>query len=337
VKVAKIESTAQAFARSYPGTVRAAQRVDLAFQVSGPLIKLPVEEGQGVKQGDLLARIDPRDYEVDLRNARGQLSKAKAALELAKKDYDRVVRIRKQDPGAISGAMVDSKLEAVDRAKAEIKSLTASVDAAKLQLSYTYLKAPFSGVIATRHVDNFQEVRAKQPIATLDDISNVEILVDVPESIIARVKGSGSAKAMARFEAAPGKEYPLTLKEYSTRADPKTQTYRIVLTMPRPEDINVLPGMTATVHGTSPTEAEAHLFIIPAIAVFADEAGNSHVWVVDPKENTIQRRKVTTGDLTGTASVQITDGLEAGQMVAVSGVSRLREGMKVKPVEKIEF
>ncbi len=336
VKVMTVTSAGTVFKRTFPGRVRVAQRVDLAFQVGGPLIELPVDEGQEVKKDSLVGRIDPKDFQVNLRNAEGQLGKAEAALQLAQSEYDRVKRIREKDPGAVSESMVDRRREAVNKAQADIKSLKAAVDAAKLQLSYTYLRAPFSGVISVRHVDNFQEVRAKQPIVSLDDISHVEILVDIPELAVARVR-TGGVETFAEFEAAPGREFPLTMKEYSTRADPRTQTYRLVLTMPAPEGIRVLPGMTANVRGTGPEEGDGDQFVIPAIAVFADEAGNSQVWVVDQNTMTVHRRNVTTGDLTGTDSIKIVDGLQPGEMIAVSGVSRLREGMKIRPVERIAF
>jgi RND family efflux transporter MFP subunit len=337
VKMMTVTSSAEALKRRLPGAVRAAQRVDLAFQVGGPLIKLAVEEGQNVKKGQLLARIDPRDFEVNLRNAEGQLGKAKAALQRAQKEYDRIVRIREQDPGAASESMVDRRRADLDKAKADIKSLQATVEAAKDKLDYTYLRAPFSGIIATKYVDNFQEVRAKQPVVTLDDLSHVEILVDVPEIAMATMRGENFS-AFAEFAGAPGKRYPVNLKEYSTRADPKTQTYRVVLTMPAPDDISVLPGMTATVEGSRPDEAETDdRFVTPAIAVFADETGTSHVWVINPETKTVHRRKVTTGNLTGTDSIQILEGLKAGEMIAISGVNMLKEGMKVKPVKQIEY
>lgn len=336
VKVMIVEPTGVDLARKYPGSVRAAQRVDLAFQVSGTLQELPVEEGQRVEEKQVLARLDPRDFEVNLRNAQGQLAKAQAALELAQSEYERITGIRDKDPGAISALTVDQKREAVDRAKAEIQSLKAAVDAAQLQLSYTYLKAPFSGVLSVRHVDNFEEVQAKQPIVSLDDLSEVEIVVDVPEIAMTRVKAA-TPEIFAEFEAAPGKQYPLSIKEYSTRADPRTQTYRVVLRMPAPEDINVLPGMTAVVQAARETKNGVDRFVIPAIAVFADETSQAHVWVVDPETSTVLKRKVTTGDLTGTDSIQILDGIKSGEMIAISAVSRLREGMKIRPVEKIAF
>jgi multidrug efflux system membrane fusion protein len=338
VKVMTVTSSRDAFARKYPGKVRAHKRVDLAFQVDGTLIELPIEEGQNAKAGDLLARVDPKDFQTSLRNAEGQLAKAKAALELAQREYERVLNIKKQDPGAISGSMVDQRREGVDRARAEIDSLKAAVDAAKDQLSYTYLRAPFSGVIAKRHVDNFQEVRAKQPIVSLDDTDKVEILVDVPEIVVANIRDERTGKIFAEFAAAPGKKYELSIKEYATRADPLTQTYQVTLQMPQPGDLNVLPGMTATVVVTAGEEAVGgSQFIVPAIAVFSDEAGAAHVWVVDKEKMTVHKRKVKTGDLTGTESIEIVDGLQTDEMIAVAGVTKLREGMKIKPVEKIEF
>lgn len=337
VKIMTIMSSEEAFKRKFPGKVRAAKRVELAFQVGGPLIELPIEEGQNVKRRQLLARVDPKDFQTDLRNAEGGLGKVKAALQLAQTEYERVVRIRKKDPGAVSQAMVDRRREAVNKAQADIQSLQAAVDAAKDQVSYTYLRAPFSGVISRRYVDNYQEVRAKQPIVSLDDISYLEILVDVPEIVMASVREGGPVKAVAEFAAAPGRQFPLTIKEYATRADPRTQTYQVTLQMPRPKGINILPGMTATVHGSPPVkERSADQFVIPAIAVFADEAGISHVWVVDEGTMKVNKRKVTTGDLTGTDSIQILEGLQSGEKIAITGVAQLREGMQVRDLSELE-
>jgi RND family efflux transporter MFP subunit len=290
-----------------------------------------------VKEGQLIAQLDQRDFYNSLRDAQGQLEKAKAALQSAQSEYDRILRIQKQDPGATSESMLVKRREAVDQSKAEVDSAQASVDIARDQLGYTTLLAPFGGVVSKRYVDNYQEIRAKQPIVSLDDVSSVEILVDVPELIVATFKEGGESRAVAEFAAAPGKQYPLRVKERAKRADPKTQTYQVVFQMPQPYDINVLPGMTATVTGSARMQKETkNVFIIPAIAVAADAAGNPNVWVVDKESLKVSRRPVRTGEPTGTDSIEIIDGLKAGETIAISGVSRLREGMQVSDLSKME-
>lgn len=368
-----------------PGKVRASKRVNLAFQkLGGRLTQLPIagREGQEVEEGEILARIDPRDYEVTLRDANARLAgaqatlkamrqarpedirrltanmeKAKAALDLAQNEYDRILRIQAQDSGAVSQGMIDKAVEKVQRAdanfrtaqeelrvgkigarpediqakEAEIRSLAASVDAAKDQLSYTYLMAPFAGIIARRYVDNYQEVQPKQPIVSLQDITHVEILVDVPENLMAISREGSGAKIAVEFPTLPGKQYPVTIKEIATDADPATQTYQIVLQMPQPPEIRVLPGMTATVIAALQGEkaAEADI-LIPAIAVMADPKGQDYVWVVDPKEMTVQKRDVRVGAVVGTADIRILDGLKGGEKIVVAGVTKLQGGMKVR-------
>ncbi len=282
----------------------------------------------------MLAQIDPTDFEVNLRSAEGQLAKARAALDLAQSLYKRVLRIRDQDTGAVSEAMIDQKREDANRAQAEVTSLKATVDAAKDQLRYTSLEAPFSGVIAKRYVENFQKVQAKEPILSLQDISTVEILVDVPENIIARMKKGDESNVFAEFEPAPGRQFPLAVKEYATEADTRTQTYRIVLSMLAPDGINVLPGMTAIVKSAQMSAPESKNILVPAVSVFADETGNSNIWVIEKESMTVKRQKVTTGSLTGKDNIQILSGLKDGDVIAVSGVSKLREGMKVRPFEQ---
>ncbi|NCC05925.1 MAG: efflux RND transporter periplasmic adaptor subunit, partial [Proteobacteria bacterium] len=186
VKLLTVGESSSVMQRKFPGMVRASKRAELAFQVSGTLTQLPVGEGQEVKEGQILAQLDQRDFENSLRNAQGQLGNVRAALESATSEYERILRIRKQDPGATSESMVVKRREAKDRATAEMESAQAALDAARDKLGDTTLRAPFSGIVSRRHVENFQEVQAKEPIVSLDDISALEILVDLPESVVAR-------------------------------------------------------------------------------------------------------------------------------------------------------
>ena len=337
VKTMTVTDIGDSSGLTYPGTVRASQRVDLAFkEIGGRLIELPIEgrEGQEVKQEELLARIDPKDFETSLRNVEGRLKETQAALQLAKSEYARVKRIQDKDPGAVSGADIDRKRENVNATEGRVRSLRAEVEDAKNKLSYTYLKAPFTGLIANRYVDNFQNIKPKQPILRLEDISSVEILVGLPERVVSLAEATEEddlVKSFAQFPAAPNRQFELKLKEYATRADPATQTYQVVLQMKQPEDINILPGMTATVTitvgGGSTSEK---LVIIPAIAVLAEPSGNSFVWVVDTEELTVRKQEVKVGGISGSENIDVLEGLNGGETIAVAGILKLQEGMRVR-------
>lgn len=309
---------AEEMTREFPGRVRASQRVDLAFQVAGPLITLPIEEGQQVKKGQVLARIRPRDFETEI-------AKGKAKALEAEQQYLRYKDLYAKNQ--VSKADFDKYKSQSDISKARLKEAEDTLDD-------TFLRAPFAGVVARRYVDNFQDVQAKEPIVSLQDISRVEVLVNVPENMISQVekgKGRETALAHATFAMAPGQQFPLSLKEYATEADPQTQTYQVTLLMEQPTGINILPGMTATVVGSRSTEESNQGDItVPAIAVFSDYDGDSSVWVFQTDTQTVHQRKVKTGELSGSDSIKIVAGLELGEQIAVTGVNSLREGMKVR-------
>lgn len=330
VKVMTVSSGGELHGRNLPGTVRASKRVELSFQINGTLIELPVEEGQEVEQGALLARLDPRDFEVAVRDAKSQMQRAESVVRLAAIEYERLERVKKAEPGAVAQSQIDRAVEHQAMAQADLLSAKAALDSTELQLSYTYLKAPFAGVVSRRAVDNFQEVRAKQPVMILDDLTRVEVLVDIPESMMGPVMRPGSHVAYAEFAPAPGERFPLTLKEYSVRADPTTLTYQVTAEMEQPKgEIKVLPGMTANVWA-QPKDGTVPQIAVPAVAVFAQDGELPHVWVVNPADMTVHLREVKTGNLSGTDRIEIVEGLQNGESIAVTAVSQLRENMKIQ-------
>ncbi len=320
-----------------PARVRAHRRVELAFkEVSGPLIELPIEgrEGQRVEKGALLARIDPKPYEIRLRNVQGLLKEASAALALARQEYQRVLKIQRKDPGAVSAADIDRKREGLHATQGRIRSLEAEVEDAENKLRHTELRAPFTGLVARRLVDNFQEIQPTQPVLALEDISQVELLIDVPENVMATADAQGDDHGVsfsAQFPAAPGKDFPLELQEYATRADPATQTYQVVLKMAQPEGLNVITGMTATVTVAFDEQTASHQGArVPAIAVVADPDGAGYVWVVDTATMMVHKRQVKVGAVAGSEEVNILEGLKGGEEVVVAGILKLHEGMQVR-------
>jgi len=317
VKVVTVGVAASAGPRSFPGRVAAINQVDLSFRVGGPLISLPVRAGDLVAQGQVLAGIDPRDFRLAVNAAQAHYDRTEA-------DFERFAALYEKE--AVSKAQLD-------QARASRDVADASLDDALAALDDTRLRAPFAALVGERFVENFQDVRPKQPVMSLVDVARIKVEVDIPERQIAVYRGR-SGRLTAMFDAAPGREFDLSILEIATQADPRTQTYRITLMMPQPEGINVLPGMTANVTHYRPMLEDAGI-LVPAISVFADSAGNSHVWVVDPAEHTVHRRSVTTGDLAGDSQVWIEDGLDVGETIAAAAVTLLREGMQVRPVDEV--
>lgn len=314
VKVLTVQGGTGSAPLTYPGQTRANRRVELSFKVPGPLVALPVEEGEDVKKGQLIARILPRDFQINLDQAKARAIEAERNYERYKDLY-----VRKQV----------SKAE-FDRFKASRDVAAAQLEDARNALNDTYLKASFDGIVAKRYVENFEDVQAKQPIVSLQDISKIEILVDVPETVMANLKRGKEIEATATFSVVPEKKFPLQLKEFSTQADPQTQTYQVVLVMDRPEGINVLPGMTATVTGRPPATGDsAPRIIIPAIAVMEDPQENAFVWVLKKEDMTVHKTVVKVGEMIGSDGILVLEGLKGGEQIATSGIAQLQDGMKV--------
>ena len=142
-------------------------------------------------------------------------------------------------------------------------------------------------------------------------------------------------EAVARFEAAPDRTFPLTFKEAAAQADPQTQTYRVTFTMKQPEGVRILPGMTAEVTlsgmlSDEESEGTRAMLAVPASAVFSDAAGHPHVWVVDTETWTVHKRAVTLGEPTGKDQVWITGGLQPGETIVLTAVQQLEEGDTVR-------
>jgi len=308
---------AEGIGRNYPGNVQASQRVNLSFRVSGPLIELPVKEGEFMEKGSKLAKIDPRDYYIALNEAKARQIEAQA-------DYDRYRDLYERD--AVSKADLD-----VRRAKRD--TADAKMDIATAHLKDTVLKAPFSGRIGEKYVDNFEKVLSGQHILSLQDITHVEIVIDLPENVVARLQKGMNIEYTANYEAAPEKEFAIVFKEISAQADPTTQTYKATFTMPSPDDLTILPGMTANVVITgfqeSPLNSTAK-FVIPAYAVIPGDGDQQYVWIVNKEDLTVQKRQVKVGEVVGSEGIYILDGIDSGEMVALTGVTQLNEGMKVR-------
>ena len=325
VKILEVQGSGAVLTREYPGRIRAIQQADMAFEVPGKIVEFRFKEGERVEEGEMLARLDDRDYQARLDSARAQSENARVNFERAQKLFEE---------GALAALERDRRRTVYDTAEADLREASKAVED-------TALRAPFAGVMAKKLVEDFQNVQAKQTVLILQDESNLEIRVNVPE----RDMTGGGARNLdpeeitRRIEprvivsAIPDREFPARVKQISMIADPTTRTFEATFVIERPEEVSVLPGMTAKVIINAPAEAAGRSGMrIPASAAVSDDEGKAFVWVVDPSSMQVRPVPVELGELSG-SDVSILSGLSAGDQIAISGVHQLREGMTVRRFE----
>ncbi len=322
VKTMLVGSPQDFTTRTFPGKVLATHEAKLAFEVPGRLIALPILEGDKINAGQVLAQIDPKTYQE-------KYNETKAILLRNKVEYGRYSELVKN--GYVSRTEYDQK-------RAQFLVAQANFNTAEKDLKDTKIIAPFTGVISKKYVKNFENVVAKQQILLLQDLNQFDIEVQVPESLILNLKGGKKPvkKMTAMFESAPNKRYTLSMKEFSSEADPQTQTYRLLTTFPAPKDLNVFPGMSASVIvELADNSAQKNAFIlIPSTAVFEGADNKPSVWVVDPKTSQVKRRVVEISRL-DQGEIRVLSGLEPGERVVTAGAGYLRENEKVSIMEPL--
>ncbi len=381
VKTQVLENSSTAINYTYPGKVQAARKVNLAFRVSGQLMEVPIMRGESVKEGDLLAKLDPRDFQIaldtitarlgqaqaqmagmkagareeDLRSleanvasAQAQMSEAEAQYErfknlwkeemVSKAEYERYETMWQVSKSSYQAAIQNlkkgragSRTEDIQAMEWSIKALEAEQRSAQASLADTELRAPFSGVVADRAVENYENISAGRPIITLQDMTELEIVINVPDRDIIIADPTRDCVPTVYFDAFPERAFEAYFKEIKTNADPSTQTYAVTVAMDYPKGLNVLPGMSVSLKANIPSVDISHdgNFSIPSSAVFADEKGDNFLWVVDPETKSVEKRKISMGILEG-GNVEVSGDIRIGERIATAGVHLLNEGQIVR-------
>ncbi|WP_305856841.1 efflux RND transporter periplasmic adaptor subunit [Balneatrix alpica] len=324
VKLVQVSDAKDQLVREFPARIAATQEADLSFRVGGELRQLPVLQGQRVQKGELIAELDPTDYQLQLKDR-------EASYQLALTQFQRIEKLLGQR--LVSQAEYDQK-------KAQLSSAEAALRLARQELAYTQLKAPFAGVVAATYVENFQVVQAKQAVVTLQAGNVLDAIFQVPENLLGNIQGDGrDYHPQVRLDSLGGLMVEGTLKEYSTVADAKTLTYEVRVSFEKPANFTALPGMRATVivdFAQLYGDNQQATLEVPVEAVFSpDQQGeqDKQVWVAsqDPQGKwQVQARAVEVGQISS-KGIQILSGLTAGEQVVATGVHELHEGMEVKP------
>jgi RND family efflux transporter MFP subunit len=280
-----------------------------------------------------------RAAEARLSNARADLNRAEQLVPtraMSRAEYERyqtTYRVAQEDLKSareLLDAAQTGREEDIAAMEAQIRGLEARVVEADIALKDTTLNAPYDGVIAQRFVEQGQNIRAKDPVVRFQDVEEVEIIVDVPETVMASdIQAADILETVAELGGAPGIKFPVRISEIAQVADPTTQTFKVRTAMLVPEGVRVLPGMTATVTlSYRRASVLGNPILVPVSAIFNDPAGVQVAWVLD-SDSKIGRRQVKLGSPAG-GLIQVVDGLQPGDRIAVAGVTHLREGMEVR-------
>ena len=304
-----------------PGEVRAVQRASLAFQVPGQIVELPIITGQQVKEGQLLAKLNDRKYT-------SELNKAEAFERKAKVDYERYKELNHKK--VISDKEFEKNRRNYAVAISERKI-------AQKNQNDTSLKAPFSGIIASKTIKNYQNIKAQEKIIILQNLKKLEVVIHVPvrELTPGHQENLTMYAVISNFEK---QKFELKIRTFSTKIDQDTMTYEVTLEMIIPKSFTgkVLPGMLANVYiSMIKNKEDENRIMVPVQAVVADPKGNTFVWIINPDSMTVSKHQVTTGGL-GDNDILITKGLQNKEWVAVSGANYLHPNQKVKMYKAIK-
>ena len=317
--------------RAFPGQARSAREAMLSFRIVGRIEERRVKTGDQVQEGDILATLDTTPYQVELDRVTSNLKRAQAAYANAASQLNRDKYLLSKD--IVAPARFEISESEAKQTQAEVRSLEAAQERARLDLGYTELRAPFAGIVSAVFAEAFEEVNPSKPVMRLIDPVDVEMIVNVPESLISLVPHVIDLRAT--FDAFPGIEIPAEVTEISAEPSESTRTYPVKVLLTPPPGVSILPGLAGRLRGKPGPEIAQQMkgVIIPLSAAFSpDDAKGSFVWVVNEAARTVHRQPVTLGEpLVG--GVSVTEGLSPGNLIVAAGVHSLREGQAVRVLE----
>ena len=303
----------------FAGTVQARYESTLGFRVAGRIARRWVDVGSEVKAGDVLASLDPADQRNQLRAAEGDLAKVQAQWINAQADARRQQQLF--DRGVGAQAQLDVAQTHLKTTGAALEQARAAVSQARDQLGYSELRTDHAAVVTNWQAEAGQTVSAGQAVVTLARPDIKEAVIDLPTYLAEQL--SADLKFVVASQLDPSINTTATLRELEPQADATTRTRRARLTLANtPESFYLGTAISVTLTSTVSPRSE-----LPASALLESE-GQTRVWVVDPKQNTVATREVKLLERTP-STVVLGAGVQAGERVVTAGVNSLKPGQKV--------
>tara|TARA_R110000796_G_scaffold63211_2_gene146020 strand:- start:118396 stop:119589 length:1194 start_codon:yes stop_codon:yes gene_type:complete len=332
VTVSDVKSNSVRLSSNFSGRLSAVEEVQLRPQVSGAIVKIGFEDGQLVKQGDILAVIDPRSYQAAVDEARAELSVARQNLSLASKEKERAEKLVSN--GTVSKRVYDERLSTHQVAQSQVTRAQAQLELAEIELDHAYVKSPIDGRVSRVEMTVGNQVNAGPNAPVLTTIvSTGKIYADFDldeQTFFASLGASGKIDDAAQsipvnMTLSNGRHVSGHVHSFDNRIDARTGTIRTRALFDN-LDGTLLPGTFASLE--LGTLAKEEVIMIPPEAISTDQ-DRKFVYVVQP-DNTVAYRQVMLGsELNGMRIV--TSGLEIGELVIVNGIMKVRPGMSVAP------
>ena len=318
--------TGDALRDIYPGEVRARYEPELAFRIGGKISRRMVTVGDRVEAGQPLAELNAEDVRLELDAARARLASARSDQRLARSELERYRTLLERQ--VISQSQFDSVESRAEASDAQLEQARAQLKVASNQADYAVLEAPETGVIAQRLAEAGQVVAAGQAVFVLAVDGDREVVIDLPEQDVDRFQVGD--EVTIELWSRPGEPFPGRIRELAPAADPASRTFEARVAFDN-ETADAELGQSARVL-VDHANGGADVLTVPLAAVTADQ-GESFVWVVNPDDATLVKTPVRTGAYREDR-VPVLEGLSADDWVVAAGTQVLREGQKVRPVDR---
>lgn len=320
VKVSTVGASSIQSGSEFSGEVRPRVESRLGFRVAGKLVRRPVELGQTVKAGQVLAQLDPQDYKLATEAARAQVAAAATNRDLAAADFKRFKELR--DQNFISGAELERRETTLKAAQAQWDQAQAQLNSQGNQASYTTLVADMAGVVTAINAEPGQVVSAGTPVVQIAQDGPRDVVFSVPEDKVAMIKvGSAVAvKAWASKTTVQG-----VVREVAASADPVTRTFVVKVALDAKDTLAL--GTTVSVVPQAFDRSGVQVIKLPTSAL-VQSGKSTAVWVLDSASMTVKLQPITVATADGNEAV-VADGLQPGMQVVVAGVHVLSPGQKV--------